>query len=264
LILNDGNMKNPFLDFKHITVTDPDLPLDRLVRENRRVLDDLLAAYRGLPQDRVKEFCRLLSHGLKFNAYKAWLLGLELPKFVADTLDSASSVYASSLRMVGEIQYAPHDIEELCGFIGLSREADFELRGPMGLYLSALINASDERFFRLDLHPYPVRHHFLGFRLEADKNLLVKGDLGHFSGAGLCGGFLEVNGSTGSWCGAGMASGHIHIAGNALSKTGERMTGGQISVDGSIREIARQRSGGEIRNASEVFAPLAHGKDNAQ
>ena len=257
-------MKNPFLDFKNISVADPDLPLERFVRENRRVLDDLLAAYRGLPQDRVKEFCRLLSHGLKFNAYKAWLLGLELPKFVTDTLDSASSVYESILQMIGEIHYAPHDIEELCGFIGLSREADFELHGPMGLYISALVNGSNERFFSLDLHPYPVQHHFLGFRLEAGKNLLVKGDLGHFSGAGLCGGYLEVNGSTGSWCGAGMAGGRILIAGNALSKTGERMTGGQISVNGRIREIARQRTGGEIRNASEVFAPASHRNDGLQ
>lgn len=249
-------MKNPFLDFKDVPLADPELPLERIVRENRRVLDDLLAAYRDLARDQVKEFCRLLSHSLKFNAYKAWLLAMELPKFVASTLASAAAVYESSLRMIGEIQYAPHDIEELCAFLGLSREADFELCGPMGLYISALINASDERVFTLDLHPYPVQHHFLGFRLEAGKHLVVNGNLGHFSGAGLCGGYLEVNGSTGSWCGAAMTSGRIHIGGDALSKTGERMTGGQIHVNGSIREIARHRSGGEIRTPSEVFAPL--------
>jgi hypothetical protein len=249
-------MKNPFLDFKDVAISDPELPLERIVRENRQVLDDLLAAHRNLDQDQVKEFCRLLSHGLKFNAYKAWLLGMELPKFVSDTLASASAVYASSLQLVGDIQYARHDIEELCAFLGVAREPDFELCGPMGLYISALINASDERFFTLDLQPYPVLHHFLGFRLAADKHLLVKGNLGHFSGAGLCGGFLEVNGSTGSWCGAAMAGGRIHIHGDALSKTGERMTGGQISVGGSIREIAKFRSGGEIRNRSEVFTPV--------
>lgn len=249
-------MKNPFLDFKDAAMEEPEFPLERIVREKQQVLNDLLAAYRGLAQDQVKEFCRLLSHGLKFNAYKAWLLGMELPKFVSETLASASTLYASSLQMIGEIQYAPHDIEELCAFVGLSREPDFELRGPLGLFVSALINASGECFFSLDLHPYPGQHHFLGFRLEAGKHLLVKGDLGHFSGAGLCGGYLEVNGSTGSWCGAGMTGGRIHISGDALSKTGERMTGGQIRVSGSIREIARHRSGGEIRNMSEVFPPV--------
>lgn len=250
--MNDGNMKNPFLDFKDLPIADPELPLARIVRDNRRVLDDLLAAYRSLARDQVKEFCRLLSHALKFNTYKAWLLAMELPKFVASTLAGAEAVYESSLRIIGEIQYAPHDIEELCAFLGQSREADFELCGPMGLYISALINASDAHEFTLELHPYPVQHHFLGFRLEAGKHLLVKGDLGHFSGAGLCGGHLEVNGSTGSWCGAGMTGGRIHIGGDALSKTGEGMTGGQIHVRGRIREIARQRSGGEIRTLSEA------------
>ena len=87
----------------------------------------------------------------------------------------------------------------------------------------------------------------MGFRLEAGKHLSVKGNLGHFSGAGLRGGYLNVTGSTGSWCGAAMTSGRIDISGDALSKTGERMTGGQIRVSGSIREIAKYRSGGEIK-----------------
>jgi hypothetical protein len=245
--IDDGKMKNPFLDFKEVTPAEPELPLARIVRDNRQVLDALLAAYRGLPRDQVGEYLRLLGHGLKFNAYKAWLLGMELPKFVASTLESAAALYESSLQVVDGIQYARHDIEELCALPGLARDADFELYGPMGLYISALINASDERFFTLDLHPYPVRHHFLGFRLMAGKHLQVKGDLGHFSGAGLRGGYLEVNGSTGSWCGAGMTGGRIDIGGDALSKTGERMAGGQINVSGRIREIARHRSGGEIR-----------------
>jgi len=245
-------MKNPFLDFKDVTPAVPELPLGRIVRDHRQVLDDLLAAFRSLPQEQVGEFRRLLSHGLKLNAYKAWLLGMELPKFVASTLDSAAAVYLSSLQVVEGIQYAPHDIEELCALPGLSREADFELCGLMGLYISALINASDERYFTLDLHPYPIRHHFLGYRLKAGKHFLVNGDVGHFTGAGLCGGYLEVKGSTGSWCGAGMTGGRIHISGDALSKTGERMAGGQIHVRGRIREIARHRSGGEIRPPAET------------
>jgi hypothetical protein len=249
-------MKNPFLDFKTVDIKEPDLPLTRIVRENRQVLDDLLDAFRGLAQDQVKEFCRLLSHSLNFNAYKAWLLSMELPKFFANTLAVASSVYESSLQLIGEINYEPNDLEELCAFLGLSKETDFALWGPMGLYISALINASDEPFFRLDLHKYPGQHHFLGFRLGAGKHLFVKGNLGHFSGAGLCGGYLEVKGSTGSWCGAAMTSGRIHISEDALSKTGEQMAGGQIHVGGSVREIAKYRSGGEIRNHSEILTPM--------
>ena len=88
----------------------------------------------------------------------------------------------------------------------------------------------------------------MGFRLKERKHLSVIGDLGHFSGAGLHGGYLEVTGSTGSWCGADMMSGRIKVAGDAHSKTGEQMKGGQIQVNGRIQEIAKYRSGGDIRS----------------
>jgi formylmethanofuran dehydrogenase subunit C len=121
----------------------------------------------------------------------------------------------------------------------------------MGVYISALINGSEDRCFDLNLHRHQRPLHFLGFRLEKGKQLTVDGDLGHFSGAGLRGGYLNVNGSTGSWCGADMMSGHIMITGDALSKTGEQMKGGQIQVNGRIEQIAKSRIGGEIQSNGE-------------
>ena len=129
-------MKNPFLDFKKATVPNKEIPMERIVRRNRQVLDELLAAYQCLAQDTVKEFCRLLEHGLRFNVYKSWLRSMELPKLLATTLTSALTVYESSLRLIRTVQYAPNDIDELCAFTGLSKEADFEQSGPMGLYVS--------------------------------------------------------------------------------------------------------------------------------
>lgn len=244
-------MKNPFLDFREATVPNKAIPAERIVRRNRQVLDELLAAYGRLPREDVRELCRLLDHGLRFNAYKSWLRSMELPRLLSDTLVSASTVYESSLRVIRTVQYEPDDIDELCAFTGLSKEADFEQSGPMGLYLSALINGSREVRFELNLHQYQRPLHFLGFRLEEGKRLTVQGDLGHFSGAGLRGGNLEVNGSTGSWCGADMTRGHIRIAGDALSKTGEQMKGGQIQVNGQIQQIAESRSGGTIQSHAE-------------
>lgn len=244
-------MKNPFLDFKNATVPNKEIPMDHIVRRDRQVLDELLAAYQCLAQDTIKEFCRLLDQGLRFNVYKAWLRSMELPKLLATTLTSALTVYESSLRLIRTIQYAPNDIDELCAFAGLSKEADFEQSGPMGLFVSALINGAKEDRFELNLHQQQRPLHFLGFRLEEGKHLTVHGDLGHFSGAGLLGGYMKVNGSTGSWCGADMVSGHIKITGNALSKTGEQMRGGQIQVNGRIQQIAKSRSGGEIRSHAE-------------
>ena len=244
-------MKNPFLDFKKVPVTNKEIPLEQIVWRNRQVVDELLSVYQCLAQDTVKEFCRLLDQGLRFNVYKAWLSSMELPKFLAATLANASTIYKSSLRLIQTIEYAPNDIEELCAVTGLSREAKFEQTGPMGLYISALINGSEAGRFELNLHQQFTKLHFLGFRLEAGKCLTVHGDLGHFTGAGLQGGTLKVNGSTGSWCGVEMISGRIKISGDALSKTGERMRGGQIQVDGRIQQIAKARFGGKILNNAE-------------
>lgn len=244
-------MKNAFLDFKKVTVPNEEIPLGQMVRRNRRVLDELLAAYQCLAQDTVKEFCRLLNQCLRFNIYKSWLSSMELPKLLTTTLASASTVYESSLRLIRTIEYSPNDIEELCALTGLSKQVDFEQSGPMGLYVSALINGSKEGSFELNLHRQSRILHFLGFRLEEGKHLTVHGDLGHFTGAGLLGGYLEVDGSTGSWCGADMTSGRIEITGDAMSKTGEQMSGGRIHVNGRIQQIAKSRSGGEIQSNAE-------------
>ncbi len=244
-------MKNPFMDFKKVSLANKDIPLGQIVGRNRRVLDELLSVYRCLDRDAVKELCRLLDQGLRFNVYKAWLFAMELPKFLAATLAYASTIYESSLRRIRTIEYTPDDIEELCAVTGLSREAKFEQSGPMGLYISALINGSKAGRFELNLHRQFTKLHFLGFRLEAGKHLTVHGDPGHFTGAGLQGGTLKVNGSTGSWCGAEMSGGLIRITGDALSKTGERMEGGQIRVDGRIQQIAKTRFGGKILSNAE-------------
>lgn len=186
-------MKNPFLDFKNVTVANEGIPLERIVEKDRQVMDELLAGYRSLDHDHVKEFCRLLAHGLNFNVYKTLLSSMEMPKFLASSLTIALTVYESSLQLIRGVQYAPHDIEELCAFMGLSKEVDFEHSAPMGLYLSALINASKERCLELNLHNHQSGLHFLGFRLDEGKHLSVIGDLGHFTGAGLRGGYLGAN-----------------------------------------------------------------------
>lgn len=242
-------MKNPFLDFKKATTgIDREMPLEQIVRDNRQVMDAMLSAFHGLAGNRVKEFCRLLDHSMRFNKYKSMLPGIELPKLLNSALANAAAVYQSSLRLIQNIEYGSNDIEELYALNELSKEAGFESSGPMGIYLSALINASAERRFVLNIHNPRIKLHFLGFRLEEGKHLSVYGDVGHFTGAGLCGGYLEVSGSTGSWCGADMTGGHIMITGRALSKTGARMKAGRIQVKGRIHEIAKNRSGGEIQS----------------
>ena len=250
-------MKNPFLDFKNVTAANNNLPLDRIVEKHRQMMDELLGVYLSFDSDPVKEFCRLMTHCLNFNRYKIFLSSLEMPKLLASTLAVASTLYEAGFRLIRGINLAPGHIEEFCAFMGLSKTVAFEQSAPLGLYISALINASKERCFRLDLHNYPTSFHFLGFRLREDKHLSVTGDLGHFTGAGLRGGYLKVTGSTGSWCGADMISGRIEVTGDAHSKIGEQMKGGQIQVCGRIQEIAKDRSGGDIQASNVKAGTLA-------
>jgi hypothetical protein len=241
-------MKNPFLDFKNVSVPNRDLPLERMVEKHRQMMEELLAVYLSFDADHIKEFCRLLTHGLNFNRYKTFLSSLEMPKFLASALTIASTLYEYSLRSIQSIKVVQGHIEEFCAFMGLSKTAAFEQSAPLGLFISALINASKERRFELKLHNYPNSFHFLGYRLKEEKHLSVTGDLGHFTGAGLRGGYLKVTGSTGSWCGADMIGGRIKVTGDAHSKIGEQMKGGQIQVYGRIQEIAKYRCGGDIQS----------------
>ncbi len=241
-------MKNPFLDFKNVSAPNKRLPLERMVEQHRQIMEELLAVYRSFNSDHIREFCRLLTHGLNFNRYKTFLSSLEMPKFLSSALNIASTLYASGLRRIQGMKIAPGHIEEFCAYMGLSKTAAFEQSAPLGLFISTLINASREPKFELNLHNYPNSFHFMGYRLKEDKHLSVTGDLGHFTGAGMSGGYLNVTGSTGSWCGAAMISGRIEVAGDAHSKIGEQMKGGQIQVGGRIQEIAKHRSGGDIQS----------------
>jgi hypothetical protein len=240
-------MKNPFLDFREVTLTDEEIPLERIVRMKRQVMADLLAAFHCLSGDQVKELCRLLDHGRRLNVYKSMLLGIDLPELLKSTLIQAAVVYQSSLQLIRTIEYAPSDIEEYCAMNELSKDAGFEQTGPVGIFLSALINASKERYFVLNIHNSQRRLHFLGYRLKEGKRLTVHGDVGHFTGVGLSGGLLKVIGSTGSWCGADMTGGRIEITGDALARTGVWMKEGHIQVNGRIHQIATQRTGGKIQ-----------------
>ncbi len=245
-------MKNPFLCFKNIPIDRENIPLEQILKKNKQVMDDLQTAYLCSIKNDGKELSRLLDHGSRLNAYKSWLSGRDWPKLLTETLTLAQRVYDVSVQLVCNIDYSLTDIEELCNLMELSGKADFKLSAPFGVFVSALINASEKSCFKLNLTGRTGLH-LLGFGLKKAKKLLVIGDLGHFTGAGLQGGTLDIKGSVGSWCGAGMAEGCIRVSRDALSKTGVLMTGGRIQVGGQIAEISAQRSGGEIINRNKEY-----------
>ena len=157
-----------------------------------------------------------------------------------------AKAYEEAVKSIRDLQYDQDDIEEFCAELDSSNKIPYIIAGPAGIYLSALVNLSQEDCITLRLEDYQRRFHFLGYRLPEGKTLILQGDVGDFIGAGLAGGRLMVEGSSGNWCGAWMVKGEILVAGHTGEKTGECMRGGEIHVDGQIRGIRKTCFGGTI------------------
>jgi hypothetical protein len=147
--------------------------------------------------------------------------------------------------------YTGHDIGAFCARIDQNDPIPLHLPGPLGIYLSALINGCDDGSITFFTDGLRCTIHFLGYRLPRGKQLILIGNTGDFTGAALNGGTLVVKGSAGDWCGAGMTDGKIHVKKNAGREVGQWMHGGTIRVDGSMQSIGGQRYGGRINSHDE-------------
>ncbi|MBW1999982.1 MAG: hypothetical protein JRJ29_18735 [Deltaproteobacteria bacterium] len=215
-------MKNPFLDFRLVPFERKELPLDRIVRAKTETMERLIDGFLRLMDEEAKDLVWLVEHSRVVKAYNA------------------------ATRSIQALRYDQDDIEEFCNELDTSRKIPYMISGPAGIYISALINCCQEKKITLRLQDFQRSFHFLGYRLPEGKTLVLEGDVGNFTGAGLAGGLLLVEGSTGNWCGAGMFKGKIHVKGHSGQKTGEWMRGGEIHVDGQIWSAGQTRLGGEI------------------
>lgn len=216
-------MKNPFGDFRSISYRKRAIPLKGLVRARQEVLEHLVENYLHLVQEEAEDLVFWLTEGSGLiRAYEAALQGIQ------------------------KLQYGQDDIEAFCAEAGSSKNIQYRLAGPSGIYISALINCCHDDHIVLRLRNNKRTFHFLGYRLPEGKTLILKGDVGEFIGASLAGGRLIVEGSCGNWCGTGMVTGEIQVAGNTLKNTGEWMRGGEIHVGGTIKGLRRASLGGKI------------------
>jgi len=85
---------------------------------------------------------------------------------------------------------------------------------------------------------------YLGYALNQDKELVVAGDAGHYSGANLAGGKLTINGNTQDYTGCAMSQGLLEVMGDTNDYTGgansgdkKGMSGGTILVHGNSRHF---------------------------
>jgi hypothetical protein len=224
-------MKNPFSDFCSIPYRKKEIPLERIVRVKQDILNRLVSNYLQLVEEEAKDLVWLVEHSRLVKTYEQ----------VSKTIES--------------LQYDQDDIEDFCLELDNSDKIPYMISGPAGIYISALINNSQETNIVLNLQDYQRTFHFLGYRLPEGKELILKGDIGDFIGAGIAGGRLVVEGSTRNWLGAGMTKGRILVSGHAGQKTGEWMRGGEIHVEGPIHSVGTVHYGGKIYRQGNLIVP---------
>ena len=239
-------MKNPFFDFRSVPVTEEEILFERMMWDKQALVQQLLDGYCNLLQGPAEEFVLFIKQSCGLNTFKAMFKSIDLLRPVKRTLAFANQVYDNAFKTVRDIRYEAADIEDLCTVLGFSSELPKNELRPAGVYVSALVNASQSNRIILKIRTLQYPFHFLGFKLPAGKTLIVQGNVGDFAGAGLSGGYLQVEGSARNWCGTAMEKGKILITQDAGQKTGEMMTGGIICVEGPTLGIADSRSAGKI------------------
>src|SRR5208283_2248609 len=140
--------------------------------------------------------------------------------------------------------YSANDIEDFSIVLG-------EFQGgtcfstKAGLYLSALINSSEEENFVV--HTTAFAEPIISIGYCNTKNITVIGDAGQYVGDDMEKGTIIVKGNAGDDVGWHMKGGSITIEGNAGECAGCHMRRGAIIVTGNADRVGDHMRGGEIR-----------------
>jgi len=114
-----------------------------------------------------------------------------------------------------------------------------------GYYLSALINESKDKDFKIITNYLSKTIHYIGY--ENTKNIDVNGNVGGVVGEEMEGGKITVNGNARWGVGEGMKNGEITVNGNAREGVGEVMKNGEITVNGNVGGVVgEEMEGGKI------------------
>ena len=223
-------MKNPFSEFAAFEAG-----------EKRKIPhDDILTAHEDVLVRLTKGFKRLVTDEAGD--------GLWQPDG-----DSIVRVYDEASEIVTSFPYTVGDIEAFTLAAISSEDPDFFLMGPLGLYLSALCNHSEERSVGFNLAGQDIRLPLLGYRMTECQTLTVQGHLGDLVGISMEGGELEVSGNVGRYLGAGMSGGTIRVEGDAGRFIAEQMVGGEIHVQGRFGGGGKPTGGRVFHRKQMVF-----------
>ena len=226
----DRRTATHFNDFRDYPYEKKEIPLDRMIEPNRKVMDQIIEGYAKCLQTDARNLVRELEKGEIIEAY---------------------SVAEQTLRA---LDYDVDDIEEFCIELdkGDGGRISRSISGLTGIYLSALFNNVKDKKIHLSLRGIKQKIDFLGYRLPEGKILELEGDVGGFVGAALCGGDLFVKGSAGNRAGAAMGAGRLFISLQAGLHTGEWKSGGEIHVEGAIGSLGTHLNGGYIFQAGQL------------
>jgi MoxR-like ATPase len=221
---------NAFDDFKDFPFRQKEIPLDRIIQQTRKVMDQIIEGYVRCHGMNIGDLAHQVEKGEIIQAY-----------FLAE-------------NTLQTLDYDVDDVEEFVSELhhGNGGRIPREITALTGIYLSALCNHFKDEKIELNVRPIRQKIDFIGYRLQKGKTLVLKGDVGNFVGADLQGGDLVVEGSAGDSAGAGMKAGRLFISNQTGLNTGEWKIGGEIHVEGGIGSLGRHITGGYVYQAGQL------------
>jgi hypothetical protein len=223
-------MVNPFQAFRAYAAPKREIPLDRILAQRDRVLQQLLQSHQTFLEEESRQLVWVVEQG------------------------ALSRAYATAVEMLHGIEFTVEDVEDMCLELDHATKEITPLGAPSGLFIAAMCNHAQEHDITLNMRSFTRRWPFLGYRLPRGRRLRLEGDVGDFVGALLEGGDIFVTGNAGNYAGIGMRSGQLHIGYSSGKHTGEGMRGGTLRVQGRIAELGKVKEG-KIYEGNQCIFP---------
>ena len=157
-----------------------------------------------------------------YGLYQEGKLKIKIPEYEDDWYYIAKSSAPSEI--------SSNNITEFSLLLGEHENKKY-FRDVTGLYLSALINSSKDKDFKIITNYLSKAIHYVGYKNR--KNIDVNGNAGDWVGGGMENGKITINGNAGWGVGDEMKDGKITVNGNAEGGVGYEMKDGKITVNGN-------------------------------
>ena len=165
-------------------------------------------------------------------------------KILGPEIKQAQHSYYDYLQLAKKMSYTPEDVK-IFSIRLVQFQTTPEFGEAAGLFLSALMNASEHSNFEIVAKSLSIPLEYLGN--ENTKNVKVDGDAGRCFGWNMKSGRLVLLGGAQDSAGLKMSGGELIINGNAGEFAGSDMEGGKLIVRGSAGDSAgKDISGGEL------------------